>query len=179
MSSSFLDITGDVLEHNKRPLVLLACFIHNAHTHTQLLFMSVSHSNPVPSLVVIQPWCNPWLSVCVRLSLLWIKECFSIIAQHFLLASCADLWVLSGSSLNVIAKRVREASVGGATFEMTCSVTTENLGEAGYSVLIQTQESLESSVKTIMTLSPDNVVQHGGATSPNRRYTVVGAEKCI
>ena len=78
--------------------------------------------------------------------------------------------MVSGPTLNVVAKRVREASVGGATFEMSCSVTTENLGEAGYSVLIQSQESLEGNVRTIMTLSPDNVVQHGGATDPNRRF---------
>lgn len=80
------------------------------------------------------------------------------------------LVVFPGPSLNVVAKRTREASVGGATFEMSCTVATENLGEAGYSVLIQSQDSLESNVRTIMTLSPDNVLQHGGATDPNRRY---------
>lgn len=68
-----------------------------------------------------------------------------------------------------MAKNIREASVGGATFEMSCIVSTENLGDVGYSVLIQSQESLESSVRTIMTLSPDSVLQHGGATDPNRR----------
>lgn len=82
-------------------------------------------------------------------------------------------WILvfSGPSLNVVAKHVREASVGGATFEMSCIVSTENLGDAGYAVLIQSQESLESNVRTIMTLSPDSVLQHGGATDPNRRCT--------
>lgn len=75
-----------------------------------------------------------------------------------------------------MAKHIREASVGGATFEMSCTVSTENLGEAGYSVLIQSQEGLESNVRTIMTLSPDNVLQHGGATDPNRRY---GPVSCI
>lgn len=69
-----------------------------------------------------------------------------------------------------MAKTNREASVGGATFEMSCTVATDNLGEAGYSVLIQSQESLQSNVRTIMTLSPDNVLQHGGATDPSRRY---------
>lgn len=69
-----------------------------------------------------------------------------------------------------MAKHVREASVGGATFEMSCTVTTENLGDVGYSVLIQSQENLEGNVRTIMTLSPDNVLQHGGATDPNRRF---------
>nr|XP_057907782.1 prostaglandin F2 receptor negative regulator [Doryrhamphus excisus] len=82
-------------------------------------------------------------------------------------------WDTKRPSLNVVAKRIREASVGGATFEMSCTVATENLGEAGYSVLIQSQESLESNVRTIMTLSPDNVMQHGGATDPNRRDSLV------
>lgn len=81
------------------------------------------------------------------------------------------LSVFSGPSLNVVAKQIRAASVGGATFEMSCTVSTENLGEVGYSVLIQSQDSLEGTVKTIMTLSPDNVLQHGGATDPGRRYT--------
>ncbi|KAM9820859.1 prostaglandin F2 receptor negative regulator [Neosynchiropus ocellatus] len=82
-------------------------------------------------------------------------------------------WDAKRPSLNVVAKRVREVSVGGATFEMSCLVTTENLGEAGYSVLIQSQESPGSPVRTIMTLSPDNVLQHGGATDPNRRDSLV------
>ncbi|XP_070786928.1 prostaglandin F2 receptor negative regulator [Enoplosus armatus] len=82
-------------------------------------------------------------------------------------------WDTKRPTLNVVAKVTREASVGGATFEMSCAVATENLGEAGYSVLIQSQDSLETNVKTIMTLSPDNVLQHGGATDPNRRDSLV------
>lgn len=82
-------------------------------------------------------------------------------------------WTTKRPTLNVVAKHIREASVGGATFEMSCSVTTENLGEVGYSVLIQSQDSLQSNVRTIMTLSPDNVLQHGGATDPNRRDSLV------
>uniref|UniRef100_A0A3Q1J124 Ig-like domain-containing protein n=1 Tax=Anabas testudineus TaxID=64144 RepID=A0A3Q1J124_ANATE len=82
-------------------------------------------------------------------------------------------WDAKHPSLNVVAKRIREASAGGSTFEMSCTVSTQNLGEAGYSVLIQSQESLGSTVRTIMTLSPDNVVQHGGATDPNRRDSLV------
>ncbi|XP_069020031.1 prostaglandin F2 receptor negative regulator isoform X1 [Embiotoca jacksoni] len=82
-------------------------------------------------------------------------------------------WDTKRPTLNVVAKHIREASVGGATFEMSCSVATENIGEAGYSVLIQSQESVDSNVRTIMTLSPDNVLQHGGATDPNRRDSLV------
>lgn len=77
--------------------------------------------------------------------------------------------MFSGPTLNVVAKHIREASVGGATFEMSCTVTPENVDKAGYSVLVQSQEGLEGQVRTIMTLSPDNVLQHGGATDPNRR----------
>uniref|UniRef100_A0A3Q3N874 Prostaglandin F2 receptor inhibitor n=1 Tax=Mastacembelus armatus TaxID=205130 RepID=A0A3Q3N874_9TELE len=82
-------------------------------------------------------------------------------------------WETQRPSLNVVAKPLRQASAGGATFEMSCTVTTQNLGEPGFSVLIQSQESEQSSVKTIMTLSPDNVLQHGGATDPNRRDNLV------
>ncbi|XP_071769990.2 prostaglandin F2 receptor negative regulator [Centroberyx gerrardi] len=82
-------------------------------------------------------------------------------------------WEPKRPSLSVVAKRIREASVGGATFEMSCTVANENLGEAGYSVLIQSQDSLEGNVRTIMTLSPDNVLQHGGATDPSRRDSLV------
>uniref|UniRef100_A0A3Q4AU27 Ig-like domain-containing protein n=1 Tax=Mola mola TaxID=94237 RepID=A0A3Q4AU27_MOLML len=82
-------------------------------------------------------------------------------------------WVTKRPSLNVIARHIREASVGGATFEMSCTVATDNLGEVSYSVLIQSQESLDSNVRTIMTLDPDNVVQHGGVTDPNRRDSLV------
>ncbi|XP_005753985.1 prostaglandin F2 receptor negative regulator [Pundamilia nyererei] len=82
-------------------------------------------------------------------------------------------WDTKRPIVNVVAKRIREASVGGSTFELGCSVTTQNIGDAGYSVLIQSQDSLDSTVRTIMTLSPDNVVQHGGATDPNRRDNLV------
>lgn len=82
-------------------------------------------------------------------------------------------WDTKRPIVNVMAKRIREASVGGSTFELGCSVTTQNIGDAGYSVLIQSQDSLDSTVRTIMTLSPDNVVQHGGATDPNRRDNLV------
>ncbi|XP_031147993.1 prostaglandin F2 receptor negative regulator [Sander lucioperca] len=82
-------------------------------------------------------------------------------------------WDTKRPTLNVVAKRIREASVGGATFEMSCTVATENLGEAGYSVLIQSQDSLEGNVRIIMTLSPDNVLQLGEATDPNRRDSLV------
>ncbi|XP_072295720.1 prostaglandin F2 receptor negative regulator isoform X1 [Eucyclogobius newberryi] len=82
-------------------------------------------------------------------------------------------WEQKRPTLNVVAKTIREASVGGSTFEMSCAMSTENLGEAGFSVLIQSQDNVGANVKTLLTLSPDSVVQHGGATDPKRRDQMV------
>jgi hypothetical protein len=71
--------------------------------------------------------------------------------------------------MGVVAERQREASGGGATFEMSCTVAPKNLPGAGFSVLVQSQESIEGAVRTIMNLSPDNVLHYGGATDPQRR----------
>ncbi|KAM4711367.1 prostaglandin F2 receptor negative regulator [Anableps anableps] len=80
-------------------------------------------------------------------------------------------WDTKSPTLNVIAKPIRKASVGGATFEMSCTAITENIGDwIGFAVYIQSQESMGGSVKTIMSLSPDNVVQH---SDPNRRDNLV------
>ncbi|CAL8309251.1 unnamed protein product [Merluccius merluccius] len=92
---------------------------------------------------------------------------------EYLSAPLPVVWTPKRPSLSVAARRVREASVGGATFEMSCSVASQNLGEAGYSVLVQSQESTESNVRTIMTLSPDNVLQHRGGTAPQRRDSLM------
>lgn len=80
-------------------------------------------------------------------------------------------WDTKSPTLNVAAKTIRKASVGGATFEMSCTVVTENIADwIGYAVYIQSQESMEGAVKTIMSLSPDNVVQH---TDASRRDSLV------
>ncbi|KAK0143321.1 Prostaglandin F2 receptor negative regulator [Merluccius polli] len=92
---------------------------------------------------------------------------------EYLSAPLPVVWTPKRPSLSVAARRVREASVGGATFEMSCSVASQNLGEAGYSVLVQSQESTEGDVRTIMTLSPDNVLQHRGGTAPQRRDSLM------
>ncbi|XP_054881005.1 prostaglandin F2 receptor negative regulator [Poeciliopsis prolifica] len=69
-------------------------------------------------------------------------------------------WDTKSPTLNVAAKTIRHASVGGATFEMSCSAVTKNIGDwIGFAVYIQSQGGIEGSVKTIMSLSPDNVVQ--------------------
>ncbi|MEQ2167362.1 hypothetical protein GOODEAATRI_003398, partial [Goodea atripinnis] len=78
-------------------------------------------------------------------------------------------WDTKSPTLNVAAKAIRKASAGGATFEMSCTVVTENIGDwIGFAVNIQSHEKLGETVKTIMSLSPDNVVQH---SNPERRYT--------
>ncbi|KAM4538130.1 prostaglandin F2 receptor negative regulator isoform 1-T1 [Fundulus diaphanus] len=80
-------------------------------------------------------------------------------------------WDTKSPTLKILAKPIRKASVGGATFEMSCTVFTENVGDwIGYAVYIQSQETVGGSVKTLMSLSPDNVVQH---TDPNRRDNLV------
>ncbi|KAJ3583286.1 hypothetical protein NHX12_029501 [Muraenolepis orangiensis] len=70
-------------------------------------------------------------------------------------------WTPKRPSLSVAAQRVREASVGGATFEMSCTVASQNLEEAAYSVLVQSQESVDSSNPVIgyvvPRLEPDDV----------------------
>uniref|UniRef100_A0A3P9J944 Ig-like domain-containing protein n=1 Tax=Oryzias latipes TaxID=8090 RepID=A0A3P9J944_ORYLA len=82
-------------------------------------------------------------------------------------------WVRKNPVVNVAAKTVREASVGGATFEMSCKAFPENLDDPGFSVEIQWQDGLGGDNKTIMTLNPDNVMQHGPGTEPNRRDALV------
>ncbi|XP_024121241.1 prostaglandin F2 receptor negative regulator isoform X2 [Oryzias melastigma] len=82
-------------------------------------------------------------------------------------------WVRKDPVIDVAAKTDRKASVGGATFKMSCEVFTKNLDEPGYSVEIQWQDDPEGDTKTIMTLNPDNVMQHGPGTEPSRRDALV------
>ncbi|XP_028972628.2 prostaglandin F2 receptor negative regulator [Esox lucius] len=82
-------------------------------------------------------------------------------------------WDSKRPSLTAVAKRVREATAGGATFEMSCTVSQENLQDPGYSVLVQTQEKVDVVPRTVMSLSPDSVLQHGAGTDPKRRDSLV------
>ncbi|XP_014866208.1 PREDICTED: prostaglandin F2 receptor negative regulator [Poecilia mexicana] len=82
-------------------------------------------------------------------------------------------WETKSPTVKVAAKTIRSVSVGGATFEMTCSAITENIGDwIGFAVQIQSQSGTEA-IKTIMSLSPDNVVQ---VTDPSRRDSLVLAK---
>ncbi|KAK7893187.1 hypothetical protein WMY93_022339 [Mugilogobius chulae] len=72
--------------------------------------------------------------------------------------------------LNVAAKTVREATVGGSTFEMSC-VPDHGRTCRGRVTLSSSsiEKSLSSSPKTLVSLSPDSVVQHGDLLTPKRR----------
>ncbi|XP_030215858.1 prostaglandin F2 receptor negative regulator [Gadus morhua] len=94
------------------------------------------------------------------------------LAEH-LSAPLSVSWTPKRPSMGVVAERQREASGGGATFEMSCTVAPKNLPGAGFSVLVQSQESIEGAVRTIMNLSPDNVLHYGGATDPQRRDSLM------
>uniref|UniRef100_A0AAZ3NXX4 Ig-like domain-containing protein n=1 Tax=Oncorhynchus tshawytscha TaxID=74940 RepID=A0AAZ3NXX4_ONCTS len=94
-------------------------------------------------------------------------------AAEFLTPPLTVRWEPKRPSLTAVAQRVREAVAGGATFEMSCTVSHVHLQDPGYSVLVQTQDSVDSATRTVLSLSPDSVLQHGGATDPNRRDSLV------
>ncbi|XP_051564885.1 prostaglandin F2 receptor negative regulator-like [Myxocyprinus asiaticus] len=75
--------------------------------------------------------------------------------------------------LRVAAHRVREASTGGSTFEMSCQVTGQNLQNPGYSVLIRFEETLGGKSRKVLSLSPDSVLQLEEWSEPSRIDSVV------
>ncbi|XP_065149155.1 prostaglandin F2 receptor negative regulator [Paramisgurnus dabryanus] len=75
--------------------------------------------------------------------------------------------------LQVLAHRVREASSGGSTFEMSCQVTGQNLQNPGYSVLILFEQTLGGKSRKVLSLSPDSVLQLEEWSEPSRIDSVV------
>ncbi|KAI7809095.1 prostaglandin F2 receptor negative regulator-like [Triplophysa rosa] len=75
--------------------------------------------------------------------------------------------------LQVLAHRVREASTGGSTFEMTCRVTAQNLQNPAYSVLILFEETRGGKSRKVLSLSSDSVLQLEEWSEPNRMDSVV------
>lgn len=75
--------------------------------------------------------------------------------------------------LQVVAHRVREASTGGSTFEMTCRVTGQNMQNPAYSVLILFEETLSGKSRKVLSLSSDSVLQLEEWSEPNRMDSVV------
>lgn len=85
---------------------------------------------------------------------------------------CIDL-VFAAPVLQVLAHRVREASTGGSTFEMSCQVNGQNLQNPGYSILILFEETLGGKSRKVLSLSPDSVLQLEEWSEPSRIDSVV------
>ncbi|XP_066497439.1 prostaglandin F2 receptor negative regulator [Hoplias malabaricus] len=68
-------------------------------------------------------------------------------------------WTSKTPILSVVAHRVREASTGGSTFEMSCQVTGQNVQNPGYSVLIRFEDAQGGNPRKILSLNPDSVLQ--------------------
>ncbi|XP_076858030.1 prostaglandin F2 receptor negative regulator [Brachyhypopomus gauderio] len=68
-------------------------------------------------------------------------------------------WTAKTPVLSVVAHRVREAATGGSTFEMSCLVTSQNLQNPGYSVLILFEDKQGASPHKVVSLSADSVLQ--------------------
>lgn len=82
-------------------------------------------------------------------------------------------WTPKIPVLQVVAHRVREASTGGSTFEMSCRVTGQNLKNPGYSVLIRFEEILGGKSRKVLSLSQDSVLQLEEWSEPSRIDSVV------
>ncbi|KAG1932788.1 prostaglandin F2 receptor negative regulator [Pimephales promelas] len=82
-------------------------------------------------------------------------------------------WTPQIPVLRVVAHRVREASTGGSTFEMTCQVTGQNLRNPGYTVLIRFEETLGGKSRKVLSLSQDSVLQSEEWSEPSRVDSVV------
>ncbi|KAJ8247196.1 hypothetical protein GJAV_G00259840 [Gymnothorax javanicus] len=68
-------------------------------------------------------------------------------------------WTQKTPRVSVAARRLREVSAAGSTFEMSCQVNGQNLQDPGYSVLIQVEETVGGRVQKILALSPDAVLE--------------------
>ncbi|XP_022536112.2 prostaglandin F2 receptor negative regulator [Astyanax mexicanus] len=68
-------------------------------------------------------------------------------------------WMSITPVLSVVAHRVREASTGGSTFEMSCRVNGQNIQNPGYSVVILFAETQGGIPRKILSLNPDSVLQ--------------------
>ncbi|KAJ8407417.1 hypothetical protein AAFF_G00279910 [Aldrovandia affinis] len=67
-------------------------------------------------------------------------------------------WIPKSPRVSVAARRLREATSAGATFEMSCQLTAQNLQDPGYSVVIQMEESLGGQTRKVLSLSADSVL---------------------
>lgn len=77
-------------------------------------------------------------------------------------------WKPETPVLSVQARRIREASSAGSTFEMSCHITGQNLQNPGYSVLIRTEGKAGTASRKVLSLNPDSVLQLEEWTEPGR-----------
>ncbi|KAI1885157.1 hypothetical protein AGOR_G00217300 [Albula goreensis] len=68
-------------------------------------------------------------------------------------------WTRKSPRVSVAARRLRQASAAGGTFEMSCQVTAQNLQNPSYSVLIQVEETVGGRTRKVLSLSPDSVLE--------------------
>ncbi|KAG7463640.1 hypothetical protein MATL_G00178840 [Megalops atlanticus] len=68
-------------------------------------------------------------------------------------------WTYKNPRLGVVARRLRETSTAGSTFEMSCQVIEQNLQSPEYSVLIRVEETVGGPTRKIMSLSKDSILQ--------------------
>ncbi|XP_028837846.1 prostaglandin F2 receptor negative regulator [Denticeps clupeoides] len=75
-------------------------------------------------------------------------------------------------TINVVARRVREARSSGATFEMSCQVVAKNLRDAGFSVAVLIQTEIGGPSRRIISLSPSSVLRLEDWSEPGRQDSV-------
>uniref|UniRef100_A0A673GSC2 Prostaglandin F2 receptor negative regulator-like n=1 Tax=Sinocyclocheilus rhinocerous TaxID=307959 RepID=A0A673GSC2_9TELE len=114
-------------------------------------------------------------SVHYHVSLLIVTTIMGLDSQNIgtLMTPLPTNLISSVPVLRVVAHRVREASTGGSTFEMSCRVTGQNLKNPGYSVLIRFEEILGGKSRKVLSLSQDSVLQLEEWSEPSRIDSVV------
>lgn len=76
----------------------------------------------------------------------------------------------SGPVLGVVARRLREATAAGSTFEMSCQANVQNLPPGtAFSILILSEEAIGSPSRKLASLGPEMVLQLEDWGEPGRR----------
>ncbi|RXN38815.1 prostaglandin F2 receptor negative regulator-like protein [Labeo rohita] len=72
--------------------------------------------------------------------------------------------------LSVVARRLREATAAGSTFEMSCQANIQNLPPGtAFSILILSEEGVGSPSRKLASLGPEMVLQLEDSSEPGRR----------
>ncbi|KAK2850225.1 hypothetical protein Q7C36_009008 [Tachysurus vachellii] len=77
-------------------------------------------------------------------------------------------WSSKTPLLSVAAEKVREASTSGSPFEMSCQMTSQNIQNPSYSVLIRYEEMAGGKTRKVLSLSADSVLQLEEGVVPSR-----------